>query len=262
MNYRGYRCRLSGVYKLVRDKKLRALEIYNDDEEIFKSDFIYEDEKKAYKDAKRMIRLKRFDTEIIRGSVNKNNLKSDKSYRVMKLFANVNKAIIVSIVGMLVFYLGCLFGLNQLDLTYMLFAILYVVMGIMFALGMLIFGVYGKGEFIPQYNPIPFVEDVKGWYSSTSFIGLLCQGFLGFFLIYGCYLENVFGWLFWCVVISYIIFMFNYILCVIWEILDAKLKGKGFPFKRVLSPLYTVFIIALFIFIVLSICLWVFYFSS
>ena len=47
IKYRDYTFELSGVYKVENGKKLYSLEIYKGDTKIYKTDWIYENEKRA-----------------------------------------------------------------------------------------------------------------------------------------------------------------------------------------------------------------------
>ena len=84
MNYKGYSCKLSGVYKIKNSQKLYSLEIYKNSKLIYKTDWIYDNQERAFKDAKEMIKKDRFDTEIIRENTNKENLNKDITYKYFK----------------------------------------------------------------------------------------------------------------------------------------------------------------------------------
>ena len=277
MDYKGYSFRLSGVYKVENNKKLYSLEIYQGEKQIFKTDYIYEDEKRAFKDAKEMINKNRFDTEIIRENSNKENLKNDVVYKSQKINKFANSVIFISIILMIITYVITAFGISKLNKEFYLFGILFVGFGILMSLIMMYWGaltnggfelnnkqrkvysvmwwinlLFNKGPIIP-YNEQPFKDKQKGWYSSSGLIALFIQSFFAIFLIVSCVTTNNFGLAFYGVVLSYILLFINYIFSIVWEISDAKIKGEVFPFKRVISPILAIIAIVAFVYIYIKI---------
>lgn len=277
MDYKGYSFRLSGVYKVENNKKLYSLEIYQGEKQIFKTDYIYEDEKRAFKDAKEMINKNRFDTEIIRENSNKENLKNDGVYKSQKINKFANSVIFISIILMIITYVVTAFGISKLNKEIYLFGILFIGFGILMSLIMMYWGVvtnggfelndkqrraysimwwinllFNKGPIIP-YNEQPFKDKQKGWYSSSGLIALFIQSFFAIFLIVSCITNNNFGLTFYGVVLSYILLFINYIFSIVWEISDAKIKGEDFPFKRVITPILTVIAIVAFAYVYIKI---------
>jgi hypothetical protein len=277
MDYKGYSFRLSGVYKVENNKKLYSLEIYQGEKQIFKTDYIYEDEKRAFKDAKEMINKNRFDTEIIRENSNKENLKNDGVYKSQKINKFANSVIFISIILMIITYVVTAFGISKLNKEIYLFGILFIGFGILMSLIMMYWGVltnggfelndkqrrvysimwwinllFNKGPIIP-YNEQPFKDKQKGWYSSSGLIALFIQSFFAIFLIVSCITNNNFGLTFYGVVLSYILLFINYIFSIVWEISDAKIKGEDFPFKRVITPILTIIAIVAFAYVYIKI---------
>lgn len=271
MNYKGYTFNLSGVYKIDNNRKLYSLEIYKNATQIFKSDWIYDNEKKAFKDAKNMINKNKFDTEIIRENTNKENFKNDKVYKNKVINSVSNSIIIFSIIFMIIAYVATAFGIKELNEDITLFGILYVSFGIFISLIMLYWGILSNGGFelndnqrkvysiiwwvnllfnkgpVISYNEQPFKNTKKGWYSSTALITLIFEAFFGIFIILACTTANSFNLLFYATIISYILLFINYIFSVVWEISNAKISGEDFPFKRVVTPILTIAIIAIFV---------------
>lgn len=271
MEYKGYRFNLSGVYKVENSKKLYALEVFKDATQVFKSDWIYEHEKRAFKDAKEMIDKNRFDTEIIRKNTNKETMKNDVVYKIKKINEFANSIILLSVILMIVTFIITAFGISKLDKEISLFGILFVCFGLLISLLMLYWGVlinggfelnnkqrkiysiiwwinllFNKGPFIP-YNNQPFKDKQKGWYSSSGLIALVVEGLFSFLIIINCVTTNNFGVIFFGVIFSYILLFINYIFSIIWEISDARIKGKEFPFKRVVIPILAIIAIAIFV---------------
>lgn len=277
MDYKGYSFRLGGVYKVENNKKLYALEIFQGTTQIFKTDYIYEDEKRAFKDAKEMINKNSFDTEIIRENTNKENLKNDVVYKNQKINKFANSMIFISIILMIITYVITAFGISKLNKEIYLFGILFVGFGILMSLIMMYWGVltnggfelnnkqknvyriiwwinllFNKGPIIP-YNEQPFKDKQKGWYSSSGLIALFIQSFFAIFLIVSCVTTNNFGLAFYGMIFSYILLFINYIFSIVWEISDAKIKGEDFPFKRVISPILAIIAIVAFVYIYIKI---------
>lgn len=277
MDYKGYSFRLSGVFKVENSRKLYALEIYQGEKQIFKTDYIYEDEKTAFRDAKEMINKNRFDTEIIRENTNKENFKNDVVYKNQKINKFANSMIFISIILMIIAYIVTAFGISKLNKELYLFAILFVGFGMLMSLIMMYLGVranggfelndkqrkvysamwwinllFNKGPIIP-YNEQPFKDKQKGWYSSSGLIALLFETIFGTFLIVSCVTTNNFGLAFYGVIFSYILLFINYIFSIIWEISNAKIKGENFPFKRVISPILTIIAMVAFAYVYMKI---------
>jgi len=163
MEYKGYSYCLSGVYKVENNKKLYSLEIYKDNEKIYKTDWIYEDEKRAFKDAKDMIKSNRFDTEIIRKNTNRENLKNDRAYkrnrdtkrtRALSLVLNqVSNAVIVfTFLFMIIAYIIAIPSIFTLENNAsrdvkIIFGSLYIIIGLIISIVSLIWGVHAKGGF-------------------------------------------------------------------------------------------------------------------
>lgn len=270
MKYKNYTFELSGVYKVENDKKLYSLEIYKGDTKIYKTDWIYENEKRAFKDAKEMIKKNTFDTEIIRKNENAEKLKRDKHYKAKKINKVSNNIIVISIIFMIITYIVTIFGIKEIEEEFYLFVILYVFFGIILALIMLFWGVFAKGGFklndkqrniykiswwinvlcnygpLLPYNEQPFENKKKAWYSSTALIALVFELFFGIFAIAGCIAINKFGILFYGIIISYILLIINYIFSVIWEISNAKLNGKNDIFRKTVVPILTIIAIMIF----------------
>ena len=157
-----------------------------------------------------------------------------------------------------------------------MFGVLYVGIGLLISLNMFYWGVLSnggfelndkqkkvytiiwwtnlllnKGPYIP-YNNQPFKDVKKGWYSSAALITLIFETFLGFFVIIGCSEMNTFGLVFYGTIISYILLSIIYVFSVIWEITDAKINGKGFPYGRILMPIFTIVVIGLIVYIIMK----------
>lgn len=270
IKYRDYTFELSGVYKVENGKKLYSLEIYKGDTKIYKTDWIYEDEKRAFKDAKEMIKKNRFDTEIIRKNENAEKLRRDKHYKAKKINKVSNNIIVISIILMIITYIVTIFGIKEIAEEFYLFTILYVLLGIILALIMLFWGVFAKGGFqlddkqrniykiswwinilcnygpLLPYNEQPFENKKKAWYSSTALIALVFEALFGVFIIGGCISMNTFGSLFYGTIISYILLIINYIFSVIWEISNAKIKGENNIFRKTVVPILTIIAIMIF----------------
>lgn len=272
MNYKGYTFHLSGVYKVENNKKLYSLEIYKDTTQIFKTDWIYENEKRAFKDAKDMINRNSFNTEVIRKNTNKENLKNDDVYKNKIINDISNRITIFSIIFMIIAYIVTAFGIKELNENFLaLFGLLYVGFGIIISLIMLYWGILSNGGFelngkrrkvysilwwisllfnkgpVLSYNEQPFKNAEKGWYSSTALIALIFEALFGIFIISACITANNFNLLFYGTIISYILLFINYIFSIVWEISNAKINGEDFPFKRVVTPILTIAIIAIFV---------------
>ena len=274
MKYRGYKVKLSNIYKMERGDKIYSLEISKDGKEIFASDFLYKDEKTAFRDAKSMIRKSTFNTEIIRKNQKKDNIKKDKIYHAKKWNNISNMIILLTNIVTITIFISLLFFVKELSATTdigALFGILYSVMGLLMVISMLFWGIFAKGgfklnekqrniykvvwwmnfffnngSFIP-YNDQPFENAKKGWYSSISLITLLFETFFAIFVIGMCLVDNNIGYLLYGTIISNILLFINYIFCIIWEITDAKIKNESFPFVRVVTPILTILIMFVFV---------------
>ena len=277
MNYKTYTFKLSGVFRVENNKKLYALEIYQGEKQIFKTDYIYEDEKRAFKDAKEMINKNRFDTEIIRENNNKEILKNDVVYKTQKINKFSNSIIFISIILMIMTYVVTAFGISKLNKDFYFFGILFVGFGILMSLIMMYWGVLTNGGFelnnkqrkvysviwwinllfnkgpIITYNEQPFKDKQKGWYSSFGLISLFVEALFGTCLIVSCVTTNNFGLTFYGVIFIYILLFINYIFSIVWEISDAKIKGEDFPFKRVISPILAIIAIVAFAYVYMKI---------
>ena len=267
MHYKGYDFGLTGVYKIKNNKKLYMLRISKEKNIIFESDYIYENEKRAFKDAKEMINKSRFDTEIIIKNNNKEKNKTDDMLVNKKINKFVTKVLIITTILMAVAYSITILGISKVAEDFQLFVILYSVFGILMALVMLFWGVFSNGGFElndkqikiyrmmhkinsivnnveeTEYDEQPFKDKEKGWYSSSSLIALLFESLFGIFIIVSCIMYDSFGLTFYGVITSYTLLIINYTSSVLWEISDAKIKGEGFPFKRVITPLIVIAII-------------------
>lgn len=270
MNYKNYICKLSGVFKVENDRKLHSLEIYQGEKQIFKTDYIYEDEKSAFKDAKEMINKNRFDTEIIRESINEENLKNDIVYRSTKRKKISNSIIISSIILMIISYIVTLTEIRNIGNEFSMFIGLYAGLGVLFSIIMLYWEILSNGGFelnnnqrkvysamwwinllfnkgpVISYNEQPFKDKEKGWYSSTTLIALAFEALFGIFIIVGCIEFASYSILFYGTIISYILLIINYIFSIVWEVSDAKIKGKDFPFKRIISPILVIIAMVVF----------------
>ena len=150
MKYRGYKVKLSNIYKMERGDKIYSLEISKDGKEIFASDFLYKDEKTAFRDAKSMIRKSTFNTEIIRKNEKKDNIKKDKIYHAKKWNNISNMIILLTNIVTITIFISLLFFVKELSATTdigALFGILYSVMGLLMVIIMLFWGIFAKGGF-------------------------------------------------------------------------------------------------------------------
>lgn len=266
MDYKGYSFRLCGVYKVENNKKIYALEIFRGTSRVYKSDWVYENEKQAYKDAKEMIRKKAFDDEI----VEKNLLKNDATYKNQRINNFANRMIIFALLFSMISLVIAAFGMGKLSAGLLIFGIIYIVFGLLMAGLMMYWGVFAKGAYkrndklvkgyrfiwwfnvlfnrgpLVPYNEQPFEDKKKGWYSSSVLIAIFFQFLLGSFLVVGCWTSNYLGLLFYGIICSFIFQCMNYIFCVIWEISYANLSNELFPFKRVFGPLLAFVLIVAF----------------
>lgn len=276
MNYKGYKFNLSGVYKVENNKKIYALEIFKENNQVFKSDWIYEDEKRAFKDAKEMIDKNSFDTEIIRKNTNNENLKNDTNYQSRKKKKFANNTIVTSILLLAITYIVSLFGINDIQKELSMFVYGYFGIGILFVVLMLFWGIFAKGNYILNdkqknvysimwwinllYNKGPIVpyqsqplNKEKGWYSSSILILNVIELLPIIFIIAGCMESQVYSLLFYSIVIGCILSFIIYVFSIIWEINDAKSKGEDFPFKRIFSPIIAIVVIAVFVYMYIKI---------
>lgn len=276
MDYKGYSFRLSGVFKVETNKKLYALEIFQGTTQIFKTDYIYEDEKRAFKDAKEMVNKNRFDTEIIRENTNIENLKNDFSYQIEKRKKFANNIIIALILLLAVTYIVSLFGVNDIQKELSIFVYAYFGIGILFVILMLFWGVFAKGNYKLNnkqkkvysimwwinlfYNKgpvLPYQEEPldkkKGWYSSNILFLCFIELLPVVFIIVGCIESQIYSLLFYSIVVGYVLSFLIYIFSIIWEVNDARTEGESFPFKRIVSPILVILVMVLFVCIYLKI---------
>jgi hypothetical protein len=276
MEYKGYSFNLNGVFKVENNKKKYALEIFKDNNQVFKSDWIYEDEKRAFKDAKEMINQNSFDTEIIRKNINNENLKNDTNYQSRKKKKFANNIIVTSILLLTITYIVSLFGINDIEKELSMFVYGYFAIGILFIILMLLWGIFVKGNYKLNnkqkkaysimwwinllYNKGPVLpyqdeplDKEKGWYSSNILILNVIELLPIIFIIAGCIECNVYSLLFYSVIIGCILSFIIYVFSIVWEINDAKSKGEDFTFKRVISPILVILAIALFIYFYIKI---------
>lgn len=271
MEYKGYQFNLSGVYKIENKKKLYSLDIYKDEVQILKTDFIYEDEKRAFKDAKAMIDKNSFNTEIIRMNTYNENLKTDNIYQSKKRKKLANNVIVTSILLLAVTYILSLFGINDIQRDLSVFGYCYFGIGILFVILMLFWGIFAKGNYKLNNNQkkvysiiwwinllynkgpvLPYNEETldkeKGWYSSSILIMNVIELIPIVFILSGCIEGQVYSLLFYSIIIGCILSLVIYIFSVIWEVNDAKSKENEFPFKRVISPIIVILVIGIFVF--------------
>lgn len=276
MEYKGYKFNLSGVYKVENNKKIYALEILKENNQIFKSDWIYEDEKRAFKDAKEMIDKNSFDTEIIRKNTNNENLKKDTVYQSRKKKKFANNVIVTSILLLAISYIVSLFGINDIQKELSMFVYGYFGIGILFIILMLFWGIFAKGNYKLNnkqkkaysimwwinllYNKgpvLPYQEETldkeKGWYSSSILILNVIELLPIVFILMGCIENQVYSLLFYNIIIGCILSLIIYIFSIIWEVNDSKIKGESFPFKRVISPILAILAIVIFVCIYIKI---------
>lgn len=276
MKYKEYNFNLSGVFKVENNKKKYALEIFKDNNQVFKSDWIYEDEKRAFKDAKEMIDKNSFSTEIIRKNTNNENLKNDSNYQSRKNKKIANNIIVTSILLLAITYIISIFGINDIQKELSIFVYGYFAIGILFIILMLFWGIFTKGNYkldnrqkkvysimwwinllynkgpVLPYNDEPLDKE-KGWYSSNILILNVIELLPIIFIIVGCIESQVYSLLFYSIIIGCILSFIIYVFSIVWEINDAKSKGEEFPFKRVISPVLVVLAIALFVYFYIKI---------
>lgn len=271
MDYKGYSFRLSGVFKVENNRKLYALEILKENNPVFKSDWIYEDEKRAFKDAKEMIDKNSFDTEIIRKNTNRENLKNDYLYQIKKRKRFANNVIVTSILLLAITYIVSLFGINDIQKELSMFVYGYFGIGILFVVLMLFWGVFAKGNYklnnkqknvysimwwinllynkgVLPYQKEPLDKE-KGWYSSSILILSVIELIPIVFIIVGCMESHIYSVLFYSIVIGCILSFIIYVFSIIWEINDATSKGEDFPFRRIFSPIIAIVVITVFVYI-------------
>ena len=270
MEYKGYKFNLSGVYKVENNKKIYSLEIFKENNQIFKSDWIYENEKRAFKDAKEMINKNSFETEIIRKNTNNENLKNDTVYQSIKKKKIANNVIVISILLLLISYITSLLGVNDIQKELSMFVYGYIGIGIIFIILMLFWGIFAKGNYKLNnkqkklysimwwinllYNEgpaLPYQEEPldkeKGWYSSNVLILNVIELVPIAFILLGCIENQVYSLLFYSIIIGCILSLIIYIFSIIWEVNDSKSKGESFPFKRVISTILAILAISLFV---------------
>lgn len=281
MNYKNYTFKMSGVFTLKNNKKYYSLEIYQGENQIFKTDYIYENEKKAFKVAKKMVNQNRFDSEIIRENVNKEILKNNVVYQNSKINKFANIVIIISTILTIITCIITALGINEVNKGTkslgLIFGILFVGFGILMSLMILYWGIFAKGGYelnnkqrkiysimwwinlfvnngpVLSYNDQPFKDKQKGWYSSSGLVTLLLESFFGIFLIGACIVTNNFGLTFYGVISTCILILISYIFSIVWEISDSKINGEVFPFKRIFSPILAILTMATFVYFYIKI---------
>jgi hypothetical protein len=231
MEYKGYKFNLCGVYTVRNRVKLYSLEIFQGDTQIFKSDYVYENEKRAFKDAKEMIRKKRFDSEIIKKNTYIEVMKTDTDYKYRRINKIANGIIISTLLLAIVTFIIMAFGINKIDDNISMFGYFFVGLGLFMSLIMIYYGIFAKGGFelngkqikiykliwwanlllnkgpVVPYNEQPFENKKKGWYNSSIFITMLFEVLPSVFLISDAIIYNHFGLVFYGVIITYILLL-------------------------------------------------------
>ncbi len=271
MEYKGYNCKLNGVYKVANGKKLYSLEIYKGNNLIYKTDWIYENEKRAFKDAKDMIKENRFDTEIIRRNTNKEIDRSDHTKELAIAKDILNSLIIISLLLLIGCYITLIFFINSEDLFSKLLEIAYIVGGLVTSLGTIFWGLFAKENYTlsdgeqKAYNAIwglnlllnkhylpyreqPFEGVKRTWSSALSLTLLLIMGCFGWAL-----LTLVTGPIRTLIYTVDALLVANYFLVVSWEIVSSILKGESFLYKKVFMPIIAVGIFVLIVVIFMKI---------
>lgn len=273
MDYKGYTFKFGGVYKVENNVKLYSLEIHKDGNKIFKSDYVYSDQKRAFKDAKEMVKKKIFSSDIVNKNTEKENYKKDSLRKNKKVNKIANIVILTSIIVTIISLIVSVFGIVELEKELRFIMILYVFFGLLLASIMLYYGVffkggfelndkqkmlyslawwinlfYNEGPYIP-YNEQPFEDKEKGWSSATAIITLFFEALFGIGLVIFFISANDFGLAFWGIVISYFMLIINYIFCIVWEISDAYINMETFPYNKVIMPPLAILLIIAFCFI-------------
>ena len=258
MDYKGYKCKLNGVYKVVHGKKLYSLLIYKDDNLVMETDWIYETEERAFKDAKDMIKENRFDTEIIRRNTNKEIDRSDntKELKIAKKILNV--LIIISVLALMGCYVSLIFLMKNESSISKLVVIIFFAMGLLISLVTMYWGVFAKGNYILSekekkvhkllwifdlllnkhyipYREQPFQGTKRTWSSLLSLVTILIMTFLGFlvFILTSGVIRTLLLVILGCLIV-------NYFLVVSWEVVSSKLDGESFIYKKVLMPIIAI----------------------
>lgn len=266
MNYKGYSCKLSGVYKIKNSQKLYSLEIYKNSKLIYKTDWIYDNQERAFKDAKEMIKKDRFDTEIIRENTNKENLNKDITYKYFKRKNFFHYALILFYIMLIISFIMSLFRLNNINtkdfdsfiLINFIFGItlstIYLYNGIFdkniinlnnnthHILGM-INNIFNRKTYLPYFGK--HLKKTKKFWSSAGTLILLSFEFV---FSYGVKklteVNDAYLLLYYNLAIITLLLFIIYILAIFWEIYDSKSNGHGFPFVKILIPiLFIIFLI-------------------
>lgn len=272
MDYKGYTFKFGGVYKVENNVKFYSLEIHKDGNKIFKSDYVYSDQKRAFKDAKEMVKKKTFSSDIVNKNTEKENYKKDSLRKNKKANKIANTVILTSIIVTIISLIVSVFGIVQLEKGLRFIVLLYVFIGLLMSSIMLYYGVFIKEgfELHNKHRILSFLilmivlfyddgshgsdddepfENKKGWSSATAIITLFFEALFGIGLVIYFVIAGNLGVAFWGIVISYFMLIINYIFCIVWEISDAYINMETFPYKKVIMPPLTILIIIAFCFI-------------
>lgn len=279
MTYKGYTASLTGVYKMERGEKRHSLEIRNaEDKVVYESAHIYANQKEAFKAAKKIIKQAREKQK--HGTEEKTSFEGLICKTPPKLsmwekinWAKVKKgAHIVNIVTILLqvflhisqfFFLDVKMENEAVEELMFMMGLLYATFGILFALVTGYWGAIAKGGYTLNrkqqriwsivwwinlflnkgpaiaYDDQPF-DKKPGWYSSGPLIELIFEGLFAFFLILGAK-----GYLFISVVITLTLIVLNYLSTVVWEVAEAGERYDTFPYRRILVPWISLFVIGI-----------------
>ena len=272
MDYKGYTFKFGGVYKVENNVKLYSLEIHKDGNKIFKSDYVYSDQKRAFKDAKEMVKKKIFSSDIVNKNTEKENYKKDSLRKNKKANKIANIVILTSIILTIISLIVSIFGIIKLDNEFRILIGIYVGIGLGMSSIMLYYGVFIKEDFElnNKHRMLSFLiwmivlfyddgshgsdddepfENKKGWSSATAIITLFFEALFGIGLVIFFISANDFGLAFWGIVISYFMLIINYIFCIVWEISDAYINMETFPYNKVFMPPLAILLIIAFCFI-------------
>lgn len=97
---------------------------------------------------------------------------------------------------------------------------------------------YNKG---PRLSYNTELSKEKGWYSSNILILNVIELFPIAFILTACIESQIYSFLFYSIIISWILSLLIYIFSIIWEVNDAKGNGYDFPFKRVISSILAIY---------------------
>ncbi|MBE7015186.1 MAG: hypothetical protein E7419_08350 [Ruminococcaceae bacterium] len=272
MDYKGYTFKFGGVYKVENNVKLYSLEIHKDGNKIFKSDYVYSDSKRAFKDAKEMVKKKTFSSDIVNKNTEKENYKKDSLRKNKKANKIANMVILTSIILTIISLIVSIFGIIKLDNEVRILTGIYVGIGLGMSSIMLYYGVFIKEDFElnNKHRMLSFLiwmivlfyddgshcsdddepfENKKGWSSATAIITLFFEALFGIGIVIFFISANDFGLAFWGIVISYFMLIINYIFCIVWEISDAYINMETFPYNKVIMPPLAILIIIAFCYI-------------